>query len=336
MLRLLLGRIWQTFIVVLIVAIIVFVLMRLVPGDPIQIMFGEESFTEAQRDAIRAEYGFDKPLVVQFLLFFFNLFRGDLGVSLYYKAPVAELVAPAVLATVELTLAATIVAIIVGTPIAIISALQQGKAVDKAGSAVALFGISMPSFWLGILLILVFSVHLGMFPTGGRTGVPVPNVTGLILLDSIIAGNPDAIKSSLMHLALPSITLGAAVAATLVRVLRAGLIEVKQMDFVDALSARGVSRGPILRHMMQNALPPTIIMMGIRIGSLLGGAIVIEVIFSWPGLGRLIVDAISARDYPLVQGGVVVMAILFVAVNLIVDIVHGAMDPRIRHSKKVG
>lgn len=336
MLRLLLGRAWQTFIVVLIVSIIVFVLMRLVPGDPIQIMFGEQSFTAAQEAAIRAEYGFDKPLIVQFLLFFLNLFRGDLGTSLYYKAPVSDLIGPAVLATLELTIAATLVAIIVGTPIALISALNQGKAVDKAGSAVALFGISMPSFWLGILLILVFSVHLGIFPTGGQTGVPVPTVTGLIMVDSIISGDPAAVRSVFMHLVLPSITLGAAVAATLVRVLRGGLIEVKQLDFVDALSARGVPRGKIIGHMMRNALPPTIIMMGIRIGSLLGGAIVIEVIFSWPGLGRLIVDAITARDYPLVQGGVIVMAVLFVAVNLIVDIIHGVMDPRVRHAQKVG
>lgn len=336
MLRLLLGRIWQTLIVVLIVSVIVFVLMRLVPGDPIQIMFGEESLGEAQKAAIRAEHGLDKPLIVQFFAFLFGLFTGDLGTSLYFKAPVTELVTPAVLATIELTVSATIFAIIVGTPIAIVSALNQGKAIDKTGSAIALFGISMPSFWLGIILILIFSVTFGIFPTGGQTGVPVPHVTGFVLVDSIIAGNAEAVRSTLIHLALPSITLGTAVTATLVRVLRSGLIEVKQDDFVEALKARGVAKGPILRHMLRNALPPTIIMMGIRIGGLLGGAIVIEVIFSWPGIGRLIVDAITTRDYPLVQGGVIVMAVLFVAINLIVDIIHGAMDPRIRHSKKVG
>lgn len=336
MLRLLLGRVWQTFIVILLVSLIVFVLMRLVPGDPVAMMFGEGEVSEAQKDALRAEYGLDLPLPLQFLKFIFGVFTGDLGNSLLLKAPVSTLIGPALLATLELTIASVLVAIIIGTPIAIVSALKQGTAIDKTGSAVALFGISMPSFWLGILLILVFSVQFGLFPTGGQTSVSVPHVTGLVVLDSILSGNGAAIQSSLKHLVLPSITLGAAVAATLVRVLRSGLIEVKQDDFVDALRARGVSRASILRHMLRNALPPTIILMGIKIGSLLGGAIVIEVIFSWPGLGRLIVDAINARDYPLVQGGVIVMAILFVAVNFVVDILHGAMDPRIRHSKKVG
>lgn len=336
MLRLLLGRLWQTFIVVLIVSVIVFVLMRLVPGDPIQMMFGEEAVNEAQLAALTAQYGLDQPLIVQYFHFIIGVFTGDLGMSLFHKIPVSTLITPALMATVELTLFAVLVAIVLGTPLAIISALKQGTAVDKTGSAIALFGISMPSFWLGILLILTFSVHLGMFPTGGRTSVPVPYVTGLTVFDSMLAGNMAAVQSSLMHLALPSITLGVAVAATLVRVLRAGLIEAKQDDFVDALRARGVKRSSILRHMMRNALPPTIIMMGIRIGGLLGGAIVIEVIFSWPGIGRLIVDAITARDYPLVQGGVIVMAILFVAVNFIVDIIHGMMDPRVRHASKVG
>ena len=336
MLRLLLGRIWQTLIVVLIVSVIVFTLMHLIPGDPVQMMFGEEIVSEEQKAVIRAQLGLDQPILVQYFQFLVNLFRGDLGTSLFYKAPVSGLIGPALIATLELTIASMLVAIVVGTPIAILAAIKQGTSVDKASSAVALFGISMPSFWLGILLVLVFAVQLGWFPTGGRIGVDIPTVTGLTVIDSILAGNMEALGSALKHLVLPAITLGVAVSATLVRVLRAGLIEVKQDDFVDALRARGIGRVGVLRHMLRNALPPTAIMMGIKIGSLLGGAIVIEVIFTWPGLGRLIVEAIQARDYPLVQGGVIVMAILFVAVNFLVDILHGMLDPRVRYAQKVG
>jgi ABC-type dipeptide/oligopeptide/nickel transport system permease component len=330
--RLLVSRLLQTVLVLLLVSLIVFLLMHATPGDPVNRMFGEQPVSDEQKDQVRHDLGLDRPLWAQYLQFVAAAAHGDLGTSIFRHEAVLGLIGPALLATIELTIGSLIVAVLVGVPIAVMSALNQNRAVDRGGSAVALFGISMPSFWLGIMLILVFSVKLHWLPTGARIDVAneVPSISGLLLVDTLLHGNLTAFGSALRHLVLPSVTLGTAMAATLVRVLRAGLIEAKNEDFVDALRARGVRPLGVLRHMMRNALPPTLIMMGVKIGSLLGGAIVIETIFSWPGLGRLIVDAIRARDYPLVQGGVLVMAVLFVAVNLFTDLLHGVLDPRIR------
>lgn len=325
----------QTVLVLLIVSVIVFLLMHLTPGDPVNRIFGEQNVSPEQKDEVRRALGLDKPVPLQYFAFLRSAVTGDLGTSIFHGVPVLELIRPALLATVELTVASVLVAVVIGVPIAIVSALRQNTAVDRAGSAAALFGISMPSFWLGIMLILLFSVRLHLLPTGAQTalGQEVAPVTGLLVIDTLLRGNLTAFGSAVQHLVLPSITLGTALSATVVRVLRAGLIEAKNADFVDALRSRGVSHTTVIRHMLRNALPPTITMMGVKIGSLLGGAIVIEMVFSWPGLGRLIVDAIQARDYPLVQGGVLVMAVLFVMVNLCADVIHGVLDPRIRQGK---
>lgn len=338
MLRLVAVRLGQTAIVALIVSITVFLLMHVAPGDPVNAVYGEQNVSAAQKAALRAQLGLDLPLWHQYTDFVLGALRGDLGTSIFRNAPVGSLVAPALMATVELTIASLVVAIAIGFPVAVISALKQNSAYDRGGSALALFGISMPSFWLGIICILIFSVHLGVLPTGGRLaiGVTVHDITGIHTLDALLTGNWLALRSGIDHLILPALTLGTAMSATLARVLRASLIDAKNQEFVEALRARGMSEVAVVRHMLRNSLPPAVIMMGIKIGSLLGGAIVIEVVFSWPGLGRLIVTAISARDYPLIQGGVLVMAVLFVMVNLATDLIHGVLDPRVRQGRKAG
>jgi ABC-type dipeptide/oligopeptide/nickel transport system permease component len=332
----LLPRLGQTILVLVGVSIIVFGLIHFTPGDPVDVIFAGENISEAQKDEYRAQLGLDRPLPVQYVEFATAAARGDLGTSIRRQVPVTTLIGAALPATIELTLAALLVALVIAVPIAIVSGLRPGSVWDRSGSLGALFGISMPSFWLGIMLILLFSVTLRWLPPTGRLdiGTGLGRITGLAVLDAVLTGNTDGLRSALLHIALPAVTLGTAVAATIARVLRSGLLEVRGQDYVDALQARGLSASRVVRHMVRNALPPTITVLGVRIGTLLGGAIVVEMVFSWPGLGRLIVDAVRARDYPTVQGAVLVMAVVFVLVNLVADMLYAWLDPRVRAGRK--
>lgn len=332
MLAFILRRLWQTVLVLFGVSIIVFSLIHITPGDAVDVMFAGENVSAEQREAYRHQLGLDQPLVQQYFNYVVGAVQGDLGTSIRRNTSVSDIIVATIPATVELTLAALIVAIIIAVPIAVVSALRQGSLWDRGGSVLALFGISMPSFWLGIMLILIFSVGLQWFPSSGRlaVGTGMSQITGFVLVDAVLQGNWQAARSGLIHIALPAITLGTAITATLSRVLRSGLLEVKGQDYIEALRARGLKFALVLRHMLRNALPATIIVMGVRIGSLLGGAIIVEVVFGWPGLGRLVVDAIQNRDFPLVQGAVLVLAVLFVVVNLITDIIQAWLDPRIK------
>lgn len=332
MLAFILRRLGQTVLVLLGVSIIVFSLIHITPGDAVDVMFAGENVSAEQREAYREQLGLDQPIVQQYFSYMGGVVQGDLGTSIRQGTPVAGIIFSTVPATVELTLAALLVAIVIAVPVAVVSALRQGSVWDRGGSILALFGISMPSFWLGIMLILIFSVGMQWLPASGRidVGSGLAQITGILLIDALLQGNWAAFGSGLRHIALPAITLGTAITATLARVLRSGLLEVKGQDYVDALRARGLKFATILRHMLRNALPATVIVMGVRIGSLLGGAIVVEVVFGWPGLGRLVVDAIQSRDFPVVQGAVLVMAVLFVVVNLITDIVQAWLDPRVK------
>lgn len=332
----LLPRLGQTILVLVGVSIIVFGLIHFTPGDPVDVIFAGENISEAQKDEYRAQLGLDRPLPVQYVEFATAAARGDLGTSIRRQVPVTTLIGTALPATIELTLAALLVALVIAVPIAIVSGLRPGSVWDRSGSLGALFGISMPSFWLGIMLILLFSVTLRWLPPTGRLdiGTGLGRITGLAVLDAVLTGNTDGLRSALLHIALPAVTLGTAVAATIARVLRSGLLEVRGQDYVDALQARGLSASRVVRHMVRNALPPTITVLGVRIGTLLGGAIVVEMVFSWPGLGRLIVDAVRARDYPTVQGAVLVMAVVFVLVNLVADMLYAWLDPRVRAGRK--
>lgn len=315
------------------VAVIVFFFMRLTPGDPVDIMMGQGGAVSAgELERLRSEFNLDKPLHEQLALFLLDLARGDMGNSFTRQRPVAQLIAERLPATIELALGALLFGLLVAFPIGILSAVRQNSLTDRLSMAGAFLGISMPPFWLGILLILIFSVHLKWLPVQGRIGsdVHLTAVTGFYVLDSILTGNREALVSSLRHLVLPSITLGAAVAAIVARVLRSSMLECLRSDYVKLARAKGASEfSTVAKHALRNALIPTVTVVGLQVGVLLGGNMIVEAVFGWPGLGRLVVDAIFARDFPLVQGAVMVYAFTFVAANLVVDVLYTYLNPKI-------
>lgn len=328
-------RVAQALLVLFGASIMVFLLVRVLPGDPVDLLAAEEGATAEQRALLRAEMGLDQPLPLQYATFILQAIRGDLGISITQRIPVSTALVEGLGATLQLTIAGMIVAVLIALPLALISALKQNSVWDRLGTVGSMFGVSMPTFWQGIMLILLLCVAFPIFPTGGIMGSSynVPVVTYLPIVDSIIAGSPEAVWSNLRHLVLPAITLGTSAAAMLTRLLRASLLEVKNQDFVDALRARGISDGRVIMHMLRNALPTTVIVFGSKLGTLLGGTLVIEVVFSWPGLGALLVEAISARDYPVVQGAVLVATIMVILCNLLADVAQGWLDPRVQYAK---
>lgn len=327
-------RLGQALLVLLGATILVFVLVRVLPGDAADLMSADEGATAEQRQELRQQLGLDQPAPLQYLTFMGDVLRGDLGDSLTQRRPVFEVLFDGLGATLQLTLVGMAIAILIALPLALISALRQNSLWDRFGSVGSMFGISMPTFWQGILLILIFSVAIPIFPTGGLMGAEfsVAKVTAIPILDAILAGNWAALWSNIVHLILPAITVGTSAAAMLTRVLRASLLEVKHQDFMDALRARGLSEWRVTLHMLRNALPTTVIVFGSKLGTLLGGTLVIEVVFSWPGLGALLVSAIGERDYPVVQGAVLLATVMVVLSNLLADIAHGSLDPRIKHA----
>lgn len=315
------------------VAIIVFLFMRMTPGDPVDIMMGQSgAVTAGEIERLRSEFNLDRPLHEQLLLFLAGVARGDLGNSFQRQQPVTRLIAERLPATIELALGALIFGLLVAFPIGIISAVKQNSAIDRLSMAGAFLGISMPSFWLGILLIMLFSVNLKWLPVQGRIGsdIQLQTVTGFYTVDSILTGNWSAFISSLRHLILPSITLGAAVAAIIARVLRSSLLEILRSDYVKLARAKGASETrTVMKHALRNAMIPTVTVLGLQVGVLLGGNMIVEAVFGWPGLGRLVVDAIFNRDFPLVQGAVMVYALTFILANLIVDVLYTYLNPKI-------
>ncbi len=315
------------------VAILVFLFMRLTPGDPVDIMMGQGgAVSPGEMEQLRSEFHLDKPLHVQLGYFLGDLLRGDLGYSYVQKRSVTELIGDRLPATIEMALGALIFALLISFPIGIISAVRQNSAVDRLSMAGAFLGISMPEFWFGVLLILLFAVRLGWLPVSGRIdhGTGLVERTGFYVLDSLLAGNRAALISSLKHLVLPSVTLGAGAAAVVARVLRSSMIETLRTDYVTLARAKGAPEGRVvLKHALRNALIPTVTVVGLQIGSLLGGNMIVETVFSWPGLGRLVVSAIFARDFPLIQGAVMIYALTFVVANLIVDVLYTYLNPRI-------
>jgi ABC-type dipeptide/oligopeptide/nickel transport system permease component len=328
-----LERILATIPIVFGVAIIVFLFMRMTPGDPVDIMMGQGGAVSAgEMEQLRHEFNLDQPLPVQLWLFLKDAVRGDLGYSYIQKRPVTTLIAERLPATIELALGALFFGLLVAFPIGIISAVRQNSLVDRFSMAGAFLGISMPAFWLGIILILIFSVRLHWLPVQGRVdhAAQLQEVTGLYVLDSLLTGNREAMASSLKHLILPSVTLGAAVAAVVARVLRSSMLETLRSDYVTLARAKGAPEwNVVLRHALRNALIPTVTVVGLQVGVLLGGNMIVETVFSWPGLGRLVVKAIFDRDFPLVQGAVMVYAFTFVMANLIVDVLYTYLNPKI-------
>lgn len=315
------------------VAITVFLFMRLTPGDPVDIMMGQGgAVSSGEMEQLRREFHLDEPLLVQLGLFLKDAVRGDLGYSYIQKRPVVALIAERLPATIELTLGALLFGLSVAIPAGLISAVRQNSIIDRVSMAGAFTGISMPEFWLGIILILIFAIRLKWLPVQGRIaiGTSPEEVTGFYVLDSIITGNRTALVSSLKHLVLPSVTLGAPLAAIVARVLRSSMLEVLRSDYVTLARAKGApERIVVLKHALRNALIPTVTVVGLQVGGLLGGNMIVETVFSWPGLGRLVVRAIFERDFPLVQGAVMLYAFTFVMANLVVDVLYTYLNPKI-------
>ena len=328
-----LERVLVTIPVMFGVAIVVFFFIRLTPGDPVDIMLGRGGMVSAQEmEQLRQQFHLDRPLTEQLWYFLSDAVRGDLGYSYIRNKPVIDLLAERLPATIEMTIGALVVSLIIALPIGIISAIRQNSLVDRLSMAGAFLGISMPGFWFGIILILLFAVWLQWLPAQGRLSyeIHLQEITGFHVLDSLITGNVAALQDSLKHLVLPSITLGAGVAAIIARVLRSSMLEVLRSDYIKVARAKGASEWTvIMKHTLRNALIPTVTVVGLQVGVLLGGNMIVETVFSWPGLGRLVVDAIFNRDFPLIQGAVMVYAFTFVLTNLAVDVLYTYLNPRI-------
>lgn len=327
-------RVLITIPIMLGVALIVFLFMRLTPGDPVDLMMGNDGNVSHEEIAIlKAEMNLDKPIHIQLATYVSEVLQGDLGNSYKKDRPVTDLIFETLPATVELALAATFVSLIIGIPIGVYSAVKQNSLIDRLSMGGSFLGISMPPFWLGIVLIILFSVYLGWTPVKGRVdfGIQFPNVTGLYIVDSLLAGNFKAFKNVIMHLLLPAITLGASMAAIVARVTRSSMVETLRSDYVTLARAKGVKEWRVIVvHGLRNGLIPTVTMVGLEIGVLLSGNMIVETVFGWPGLGRLAVDGIFSRDYPLVQGVVMFYAFIFVFANLIVDILYTYLNPKLR------
>ncbi|HET6468077.1 MAG TPA: nickel ABC transporter permease [Geminicoccaceae bacterium] len=329
----LVERLLQLVPVLLGISLVVFVMMSLTPGDPVEIMLGDALATPEQRETLRREMGLDRPVHERFLLFLGDAVRGEFGMSFHHRRPVAEVIWERVPATVELTLVALVIALAVGVPLGVLAAVRRDSWLDRTATVGALLGVSMPGFWFGILLILLFAVTLGLLPVSGRIGYAgeVPAVTGFLLVDTLLAGRVDSFLDALRHLLLPAITLGLAMAALLMRVTRTSMLEALRQDYVTFAEAKGLSRRRVLfRHALKNALIPTVTVAAIETGTLLGGNMIVETVFGWPGLGRLVVQAIFTRDYPIVQAAVLLYAVTYVLLNLAADLLYTVLNPRVR------
>jgi len=329
-----LRRVLATIPLMLGVAVVVFVIMRVIPGDPVDIIIGQGgTATQQELDLLRREFHLDRPLHEQLMLFLGDLSRGDLGLSFVKRRPVASILLEALPATIELAMASLFLSVLFGIPLGIYAAVRQSSLVDRISMAGAFLGISMPPFWLGIVAILLLSVRLGWFPTSGRVslGVLLEPLTGFYLLDSVLTGNWAALWDVLRHLFLPALTLSVGIMAVVARVMRSSMIEVLRENYVTTARAKGLhERTVVLRHALRNALIPTITVVGLQMGVLLGGNMVVETVFGWPGMGRLVVAAIFSRDYPVIQGGVMLYTFIFVIVNLMVDVLYTYINPRVQ------
>jgi peptide/nickel transport system permease protein len=315
------------------VILVVFVISRLTPGDPARIILGERATPEAMAQ-LREALGLDEPLPLQFVGYLGRAVRGDLGRSIQSNERVIIDLATRFPATVELTVSAMLIASTVGVLTGVLAAVRQNSWFDGFSMFAALFGFSMPIFWLGIMLILLFAWQLGWFPISGRLdfAIELQRVSNFYVIDALVTRNWAALTDALRHLVLPAVTLSTVPLAIIARMTRSSLLEVLRQDYVRTARAKGLAeRRVVLAHALRNASIPVITVIGLNVGSLLGGAILTETIFAWPGVGRLVVDAIFARDYPVVQGTVLVIAIVFVLVNLLVDLAYAYLDPRIRY-----
>ena len=336
MIEFIFRKIVMFFLTFLGVTILSFSFIRLLPGDPIILLAGERGIVDERYAQLKAQFGFDQPLLHQYFDFLTNVFQGDLGVSFVTKKPVWDEFFTLFPATVELSICAVLFAIAIGLPAGIIAALKRGKFFDQALMSSALVGYSMPIFWWALLLIIVFSGMLQWTPVSGRISLLYffDDVTGFMLIDSLLSGEKGAFKSAVMHLILPTIVLGTIPLAIIARQTRSAMLEVLGEDYIRTAKAKGLSNFRINGvHALRNALIPVVTVIGLSVGVLLAGAILTETIFSWPGIGKWMVDSIFRRDYQVVQGGLLLIAMIIMSVNLFVDVLYGLINPKIRQQR---
>jgi dipeptide transport system permease protein len=318
------------------VTIVAFGLIRLIPGDPIQVLAGERGIAPERHARLMAEYGLDQPLWQQYLAYLGGVLQGDLGNSIETKRPVLNEFMSLFPATVELSLCALLLAILIGLPAGVVAGVKRGSVFDHGLMGISLTGFSMPIFWWGLLLIILFSGILQWTPVSGRISLLYffPPVTGFMLIDSLLADQEGAFASAASHLVLPTIVLGTVPLAIIARQTRSAMLEVLGEDYVRTARAKGLPPSRVIGlHALRNALIPVVTVIGLQVGLLFSGAILTETIFSWPGVGRWLVNSIYRRDYPSVQGGIVLIASVVMLVNLVVDLLYGLINPRIRHAR---
>lgn len=331
------------------VTFVIFIFQRLIPGDPAVAMLGEHA-TQENVERIREQFGLNRPVFLDREALAQGDFRGfidtqyfrymgrilvlDLGTSIHRRIPVAATLAERFPATVELALLAMLIATTIGVPVGIISAARRGSLLDGATMIGSLVGVSMPIFWLGLMLIMFFGVELNWLPIGGRltTGVEVKTITKLVLVDSLITGNLTAFRDAFEHIIMPAVALATIPMAIIARMTRSSMLDVLQEDYIRTAHAKGLHERIVLyRHALKNAFMPVITVIGLQLGALLAGAVLTETIFAWPGIGKWVYDSILARDYPIVQGGTLLIAIIFVFFSIIVDLSYALLDPRIHY-----
>jgi dipeptide transport system permease protein len=336
MLRFILTRlslIIPTFIGITLVA---FFLIRLVPGDPIETMAGERGIDPARHEQLKKDFGFDQPLLVQYGIYVGRVLQGDLGKSIVTRESVLTEFLSLFPATVELGVCAILFALLLGIPAGILAAVRRNSIFDHGVMGLSLTGYSMPIFWWGLILILLFSVQFGLTPVSGRIDVLyyIEPVTGFLLIDSLLSEDEGAFRSAVEHLILPTIVLGTIPLAVIARMTRSAMLEVLGEDYIRTAKAKGLSHFRIVSlHALRNAMIPVVTVIGLQVGVLFTGAILTETIFSWPGIGKWLIEAIFRRDYPILQGGLLLVGAIVMAVNLLVDLTYGLINPRIRHTR---
>ncbi len=333
MFRYIIQRLLMLIPVLIGISIITFVMVRLIPGDPARVMAGERA-TDAQVQRVREMWGLDKPIHEQYLIYLNNLLHGNMGRSLKRNEAVTEELRWALPTTIELSFTAMFFAILIGIPAGIVAAYKQNSWWDLSVMMASMVGISMPVFWLGLLLIYVFALKLGWMPPSGRlsVGVKITRITGMYTVDALLTGNWRGFLDAVHHLIMPALAVGTIPMAIIARMTRSSLLEVLRQDYIRTARSKGLGEARVIfQHALKNAFLPVVTIIGLQLGTLLVGAILTESIFALPGMGRLIVDRILSRDYPVVQGAVLVFAATFVLINLLVDLSYAYLDPRIRY-----
>lgn len=329
----LLRRLFGTLPVLLLITLLVFALLHAAPGDPAALLLSDAT-NEADILEARQRWGLDRPVHVQYVKFIAAAFTGDLGRSFRFAQPVTDLIAARLPATIELAGLAVLLALGVAIPLGVWAGARPNSWVDNLGTSIGLFGISMPNFWMGIMLILLLAGTFHLLPSAGRStyGVAGAQESGFYLLGSLAQGNWPAVKDALMYMVMPALTLGANMVGILMRITRSSVLEVSHEEYVVTARAKGLAQSSVVwRHVLSNAMIPIVTVAGLELGTLLSGSIIVEAVFAWPGVGSLLITGVTSRDYPLVTGLVLMFAATFVLINLAIDALYAIIDPRIRY-----